>query len=207
MATVTKIIKHVNNSEAGPSIKPSATIENPFVEDCCANIVENSSTVKNNKRNPDVVLRTPEATSLMRATGFNKPQVDRFYDRLIKLAPQMYNADETGLSTVHKNDKIFSGWETQLQPLDRMCQNPSARLTDYDVAGLADIAFTKAAQNGFRCMGIQPFNRDVFSDLDFLGSALLDIPAECRSHQSTIQVPSPAVVPENEPDHQLALYL
>ncbi|KAF2896524.1 hypothetical protein ILUMI_09651 [Ignelater luminosus] len=36
--------------------------------------------------------------------------------------------------------------------------------------------------------------------LDFLGSALTDIPAEYRSHQSTIQAPSPAVVPENEPE-------
>ena len=29
-------------------------------------------------RNPNLALRTPEATNLMRATGFNKPQVDRF---------------------------------------------------------------------------------------------------------------------------------
>jgi hypothetical protein len=67
------------------------------------------------KRNPDLVLRTPEATSLMRATGFNKPQVDRFYDLLLKLqeqfgfqAPHLYNIDETGASTVHKNDKVLS---------------------------------------------------------------------------------------------------
>ena len=53
------------------------------------------------KRNPDLALRTPKATSLMRATGFNKPQVDRFYD-LLQLqeqfgfkASQIYNADET----------------------------------------------------------------------------------------------------------------
>jgi len=38
----------------------------------------------------------------MTATGFNKPQVDRFYDLLLKLqeqlgfqASQIYNADET----------------------------------------------------------------------------------------------------------------
>ena len=57
------------------------------------------------KRNPDLALRTPEATSFMRATGFNKPQVDRFYDLLLKLQEQfgfqashIYNADETGLN-------------------------------------------------------------------------------------------------------------
>jgi hypothetical protein len=67
------------------------------------------------KRNPDLALRTSEATSLMRATGFDKPQVDRFYDLLLKLqeqfgfqASKIYNADETGVSTVHKNDKVLS---------------------------------------------------------------------------------------------------
>jgi hypothetical protein len=66
------------------------------------------------KKNPDLALRTSEATSLMRATGFNKPQVDRFYD-LLKLeeqcgfpGSQIYNANGTGVSTVHKNDKVLS---------------------------------------------------------------------------------------------------
>jgi hypothetical protein len=36
------------------------------------------------KRNPDLVLRTSEATSLIRITGFSKPKVDQFYD-LLKL--------------------------------------------------------------------------------------------------------------------------
>jgi hypothetical protein len=40
------------------------------------------------KRNPDLVLRTHEATSLMRATGFNKPQVDQFYDLLLQVQEQ-----------------------------------------------------------------------------------------------------------------------
>ncbi|CAH2085302.1 unnamed protein product [Euphydryas editha] len=34
------------------------------------------------KRHPSVVLRTPEPTSLARARGFNRPQVERFYDLL-----------------------------------------------------------------------------------------------------------------------------
>jgi hypothetical protein len=62
-------------------------------------------------RNPDLALRNPEATNLMRATGFNKPQVYRFYDLILKLqeqfrfqASQICNADETGVSTVHRND-------------------------------------------------------------------------------------------------------
>ncbi|XP_046417413.1 MFS-type transporter clz9-like [Neodiprion fabricii] len=67
------------------------------------------------KRNPDSALRTPEPTSLSRATGFYKAQVNRFYDLLLKLqeqfsfqASQVYNADETGVTTVHKNDKVLS---------------------------------------------------------------------------------------------------
>jgi len=67
------------------------------------------------KRNPDLALRTPEVTSLIRATGFNKPHVDQFYDLFLKVqeqfgfqASQIYSADETGVSTVHKNDKVLS---------------------------------------------------------------------------------------------------
>jgi len=77
------------------------------------------------KRNANLALRTPEATSLMRVTGFNKPQIDGFYDLLLKLpeqfgfqASQIHNADETGVSTVPKNDTVLSakkktGWKTQ----------------------------------------------------------------------------------------------
>jgi len=62
----------------------------------------------------------------MRATRFNKPQVDRFYLLLLKIqeqfefqTSQIYNADETGDSTVHKN-KVLSlrekkaGWKTHI---------------------------------------------------------------------------------------------
>jgi len=37
------------------------------------------------KKYPDIVLRTLESTSISRAVGFNKPQVDRFYDLLNQL--------------------------------------------------------------------------------------------------------------------------
>jgi len=48
-----------------------------------------------------------------------------------------------------------------------MRQNLGVRLTEYDVAGLLNIAFTKVArleiaQNGFRCTGIQPFDCEIF---------------------------------------------
>jgi len=87
-----------------------------------------------------------------------------------------------------------------------MRQNPGARLTEYDVAGLVNTAFTKVArletaQNGFRCTGIQPFHREIFSDLDSLGSASTDIPLiENQAEQSKTQVCSHAVATENEPE-------
>jgi hypothetical protein len=111
----------------------------------------------------------------------------------------------------------------KLQPLDRvffkpfkqaygstsalwMRQNPGTRLMEYDVAGLVNTVFTevarlKIAQNGFRRTGIQPFDHEIFSDLDFLVSALTDILLiENQADQSTTQVCSHAATTENEPE-------
>lgn len=66
-------------------------------------------------RHPDLSLRTPESTSLMRAVGFNKPQVDLFYTNLRKLmekykfrASDIYNCDETGVTCVQKHLKVLA---------------------------------------------------------------------------------------------------
>lgn len=67
------------------------------------------------KRHSDISLRAPESTSMMRAVEFNKPQVDLFYDNLEKLMKQckftpsrIYNCDETGVSGVHKHQKVLA---------------------------------------------------------------------------------------------------
>lgn len=68
------------------------------------------------KRHPDLVIRQSAATSLARAIGFNKIQVDRFYKNLkdlyeeYKFQPsRIYNVDETGMSTVpKKTPKVVS---------------------------------------------------------------------------------------------------
>lgn len=58
------------------------------------------------RRHPELTLRTPEPTSVARAVGFNRPQVERFFHLLRNLcirhsfrAQDIFNCDETGLQT------------------------------------------------------------------------------------------------------------
>lgn len=67
------------------------------------------------QRHPTLSLRSPEPTSLSRATSFNKTNVDLFYGNIRDLleehklqAHQIYNCDETSVTTVHKPPKILS---------------------------------------------------------------------------------------------------
>ncbi|CAK1578118.1 unnamed protein product [Parnassius mnemosyne] len=65
------------------------------------------------KRHRSLSLRQPRATSINRATAFNKPTIKDFFEKLEKVMDEhgihdpryIYNVDETGLSTVQRKPR------------------------------------------------------------------------------------------------------
>ena len=67
------------------------------------------------KRHPSLSIRTPEATIIGRATAFNRPTIEMFYATLASVmdkhkfeAKDIWNVDETGITTVQKPNKIVA---------------------------------------------------------------------------------------------------
>lgn len=67
------------------------------------------------KRNPELSIRKPEPTSLGRATSFNAQNVKVFFEKLAEVmdkngfnSSEIWNVDETGVSTVLKPNKIVA---------------------------------------------------------------------------------------------------
>ncbi|KAL3270183.1 hypothetical protein HHI36_009240 [Cryptolaemus montrouzieri] len=104
-------------------------------------------------------------------------------------------------STIHdKTSSLNRGQKVVLQPklgrftntftpeyeqllVEHIRANAESRITDYDIAGPVNEAFTEVARleiavSGFKCTGIQPFDRDIFSDLDYLPADMINIPLE-----------------------------
>lgn len=67
------------------------------------------------RRNPQISLRRPEATSLARAEAFNKTQVERYFTDLERVVEQnaihnimIFNMDESAITTVQVPSKVFA---------------------------------------------------------------------------------------------------
>ena len=67
------------------------------------------------KRNPQLSIRSPQATSISRVVGFNKPKVDKFFqvygDEPAKHkfdAKNIWNMDESGITNVHCPAKVLA---------------------------------------------------------------------------------------------------
>ena len=67
------------------------------------------------KRHKDLSLRKPQGVALNRVFGLNKEAVKRYFDNLEILLiehhfepHQIYNCDETGITTVHKPTKVIA---------------------------------------------------------------------------------------------------
>ena len=67
------------------------------------------------KRHPEISLRSLEATSLARASGFNKPQIAKFFELIHEIyeknnltAARIYNIDESGINVVQKLSKVLA---------------------------------------------------------------------------------------------------
>ena len=67
------------------------------------------------RHHPELSVRVPEPTSMGRAVGFNKPHVDKFFNILKTelqkngvTAERLWNADETGITIVHRPGKIMA---------------------------------------------------------------------------------------------------
>ncbi|GBM14285.1 hypothetical protein AVEN_128351-1 [Araneus ventricosus] len=82
-----------------------------------------------------------------------------------------------------------------------MSNHPDQRITIYQIAELIGIDYPKAMAptnliNGFKIIGIYPFNRNIFSEDEFLSSFVTDQPLT-KTISNTITVKPNILTPED----------
>lgn len=72
------------------------------------------------RRNPRLSIRAPQATSIARATSFNRSNVELFFQHYTEIlgrdhytASAIWNMDETGITTVQKPNRVVAGRGTK----------------------------------------------------------------------------------------------
>ena len=106
---------------------------------------------------------------------------------------------------------VFGPMKTHYNQLANswMMRNVGKLITIYQIAELAGTALTKAAtpENaiaGFRVSGVWPFDRDIFSNIDYLPSDITDRPAPEDNHPDDIAPtvgPSRSLTTSGEDNH------
>lgn len=89
------------------------------------------------KRNPKIILRIPESSSLKRVSSFNECNIKLFYKNLEKTMnkfklhdnfTRIYNVDETEITTVQKQSRFLSS-KDQKQEGSMICREHENNIT------------------------------------------------------------------------------